>query len=65
MPPIFRLSPVASREADDPLARAGYRSADPSLRMGRDFDGMAAAPALPPDLRWQYRLPPTGTDRIV
>lgn len=58
LPAIFRLSPLASREADDQLARAGYRSADPSLLMGRDLDGMHAPPALPPGLGWHMRCSP-------
>lgn len=33
LPPIFRLSPLASREADIQLEQAGYLLADPSLLM--------------------------------
>jgi len=38
LPTIFRLSPLAGEEADDVLARAGYRQADETLVMTMQLD---------------------------
>jgi ribosomal protein S18 acetylase RimI-like enzyme len=41
LPPVFRLSPLASPEADAQLAQAGYLLADPSLVMRAALADMA------------------------